>query len=140
MLATAQYAQTVIPNPIGKCSQAQLTPAYLQFTYIQALKQLVDIAERHHDRPAVRQEPHAAVQRRRRGDEPDHPVGLVGLVRLVGPDHGDRPLIGHAQWARRSGRPADTDATTQKASLLRGFARVRAVAGHSVRAPSGEGG
>jgi regulator of protease activity HflC (stomatin/prohibitin superfamily) len=34
-------AQTVIPNPIGNCSQAQLTPAYLQFTYIQALKQLV---------------------------------------------------------------------------------------------------
>ena len=34
-------AQTVIPNSIGNCSQAQLTPAYLQFTYIQALKQLV---------------------------------------------------------------------------------------------------
>jgi prohibitin 1 len=32
---------TVIPNAIGSCSQAQLTPQYLQFTYIQALKQLV---------------------------------------------------------------------------------------------------
>jgi prohibitin 1 len=35
-----QEVQTVIPNPLDKCSQAQLTPAYLQFTYIQALKQL----------------------------------------------------------------------------------------------------
>jgi regulator of protease activity HflC (stomatin/prohibitin superfamily) len=32
--------QTVIPNPLSRCSQAQLTPAYLQFTYIQALKVL----------------------------------------------------------------------------------------------------
>jgi regulator of protease activity HflC (stomatin/prohibitin superfamily) len=35
-----QEIQTVIPNPLARCSQAQLTPAYLQFTYIQALKQL----------------------------------------------------------------------------------------------------
>ncbi len=34
--------QTVIPNLIKQCSQAQLTPQYLQFTYIQALKQLVN--------------------------------------------------------------------------------------------------
>jgi regulator of protease activity HflC (stomatin/prohibitin superfamily) len=32
----------VVPNPIDQCSQAQLTPAYLQFTYIQALKALVN--------------------------------------------------------------------------------------------------
>jgi regulator of protease activity HflC (stomatin/prohibitin superfamily) len=32
---------TVVPNPLTRCSQSQLTPAYLQFTYIQALKQLV---------------------------------------------------------------------------------------------------
>jgi hypothetical protein len=32
----------VVPNPIDRCSQAQLTPAYLQFTYIQALKALVN--------------------------------------------------------------------------------------------------
>jgi regulator of protease activity HflC (stomatin/prohibitin superfamily) len=38
----AKVTQTVIPNPIASCSQAQLTPAYLQFTYIQALKQLVN--------------------------------------------------------------------------------------------------
>jgi prohibitin 1 len=37
-----QPVETVIPNPISSCSQAQLTPAYLQFTYIQALKQLVN--------------------------------------------------------------------------------------------------
>lgn len=37
-----QVVQTVIPNPIAECSQAQLTPAYLQFSYIQALKQLVN--------------------------------------------------------------------------------------------------
>jgi prohibitin 1 len=35
-----QEVQTVIPNPLSRCSQAQLTPQYLQFTYIQALKQL----------------------------------------------------------------------------------------------------
>ena len=35
-------AAEVVPNPIGECSQAQLTPAYLQFTYIQALKALVN--------------------------------------------------------------------------------------------------
>ena len=34
--------QTVVPNPINACTQAQLTPQYLQFTYIQALKQLVN--------------------------------------------------------------------------------------------------
>lgn len=33
---------TVTPNPIAACSQSQLTPAYLQFTYIQALKNLVN--------------------------------------------------------------------------------------------------
>jgi regulator of protease activity HflC (stomatin/prohibitin superfamily) len=32
----------VVPNPVEHCSQAQLTPAYLQFTYIQALKALVN--------------------------------------------------------------------------------------------------
>ncbi len=37
-----QVKQTIIPNPIAQCSQAQLTPAYLQFSYIQALKQLVN--------------------------------------------------------------------------------------------------
>jgi regulator of protease activity HflC (stomatin/prohibitin superfamily) len=34
--------QVVIPNPVDECSQAQLTPEFLQFTYIQALKSLVD--------------------------------------------------------------------------------------------------
>lgn len=33
---------TVIPNSIDECSQAQLTPAYLQWTYIQALQALVN--------------------------------------------------------------------------------------------------
>jgi regulator of protease activity HflC (stomatin/prohibitin superfamily) len=37
-----QRFRTVTPNPITKCSQAQLTPEYLQFTYIQALAQLVN--------------------------------------------------------------------------------------------------
>ncbi|MCZ7531704.1 MAG: prohibitin family protein [Acidimicrobiia bacterium] len=32
----------VVPKPIDRCSQAQLTPQYLQFTYIQALKELVN--------------------------------------------------------------------------------------------------
>ena len=32
----------VVPNPIDRCSQAQLTPQYLQWTYIQALQSLVD--------------------------------------------------------------------------------------------------
>ncbi len=32
----------VVPKPIERCSQAQLTPQYLQFTYIQALKELVN--------------------------------------------------------------------------------------------------
>jgi regulator of protease activity HflC (stomatin/prohibitin superfamily) len=32
----------VVPKPIERCSQAQLTPAFLQFTYIQALKALVN--------------------------------------------------------------------------------------------------
>ncbi len=31
---------TVIPNPLSQCDSSQLTPAYLQFTYIQALQQL----------------------------------------------------------------------------------------------------
>lgn len=34
--------KTVVPNPINACTQAQLTPQYLQFTYLQALKQLVN--------------------------------------------------------------------------------------------------
>ena len=35
-------AQTVVPNPLSDCTQSQLTPQYLQFTYIQALKSLVN--------------------------------------------------------------------------------------------------
>jgi regulator of protease activity HflC (stomatin/prohibitin superfamily) len=35
-------AQTVIPNSLSNCSQSQLTPQYLQFTYIQALKSLIN--------------------------------------------------------------------------------------------------
>jgi regulator of protease activity HflC (stomatin/prohibitin superfamily) len=31
---------TVVPNPLTKCDVSQFTPAYLQFTYIQALQQL----------------------------------------------------------------------------------------------------
>ncbi len=42
VLRNGLVAQTVVPNPITNCSQSQLTPAYLQFTYIQALKQLVN--------------------------------------------------------------------------------------------------
>jgi regulator of protease activity HflC (stomatin/prohibitin superfamily) len=38
----AHLVETVVPNPVTACSQAQLTPQYLQFTYIQALKQLVN--------------------------------------------------------------------------------------------------
>jgi regulator of protease activity HflC (stomatin/prohibitin superfamily) len=34
--------EVVSPKSIDRCSQAQLTPAYLQFTYIQALKALVN--------------------------------------------------------------------------------------------------
>jgi prohibitin 1 len=34
-------AQTVVPNSLTNCSQSQLTPQYLQFTYIQALKSIV---------------------------------------------------------------------------------------------------
>lgn len=37
-----QVVETVAPNPIAECSQSQLTPAYLQFSYIQALKNLVN--------------------------------------------------------------------------------------------------
>lgn len=37
-----QPVEVVIPNPIAACSQAQLTPQYLQFNYIQALRELVD--------------------------------------------------------------------------------------------------
>jgi prohibitin 1 len=37
---------TVTPNPITECSQAQLSPEYLQFTYIQALTQLVNAPNR----------------------------------------------------------------------------------------------
>ena len=35
-------AQTVVPNSLSNCSQSQLTPQYLQFTYIQALKSLIN--------------------------------------------------------------------------------------------------
>ena len=35
-----QLVQTVIPNALGTCSKGQLSPAFLQFTYIQALQQL----------------------------------------------------------------------------------------------------
>lgn len=34
--------EQVVPKPIDRCSQAQLTPQYLQWTYIQALQSLVD--------------------------------------------------------------------------------------------------
>ena len=40
--ADGSVVTEVVPNPIDRCSQAQLTPAYLQFTYIQALKALVN--------------------------------------------------------------------------------------------------
>ena len=36
-----QSLSTVVPNPLTRCSQSQLTPQYLQFTYIQALKSIV---------------------------------------------------------------------------------------------------
>lgn len=39
---SGQQVQTVVPNALTACSQAQLTQPYLQFTYIQALKQLVN--------------------------------------------------------------------------------------------------
>jgi regulator of protease activity HflC (stomatin/prohibitin superfamily) len=37
-----KQVKVVTPRPVDQCSQAQLTPQYLQYTYIQALKQLVD--------------------------------------------------------------------------------------------------
>ena len=37
-----QQVQKVVPNPVNECSQAQLTPQFLQYTYIQALKDLVN--------------------------------------------------------------------------------------------------
>ncbi len=37
-----QQVVTVVPNPVDECSQAQLTPAYLQWLYIQALQGLVN--------------------------------------------------------------------------------------------------
>lgn len=40
--ADGSIVQVVVPNPIDQCSQAQLTPAYLQWTYIQALQSLVN--------------------------------------------------------------------------------------------------
>jgi regulator of protease activity HflC (stomatin/prohibitin superfamily) len=40
--ADGTVVEEVVPKPIDRCAQAQLTPAYLQFTYIQALKALVD--------------------------------------------------------------------------------------------------
>lgn len=36
-----QQVQAIVPRAVDNCSQAQLTPEYLQFTYIQALKDLV---------------------------------------------------------------------------------------------------
>jgi len=41
VVKNGQNVQTVVPNALTACSQSQLTPAYLQYTYIQALKQLV---------------------------------------------------------------------------------------------------
>ena len=41
VLRNGQRTQTVVPNSLAACSQSQLTPAYLQFTYISALKDLV---------------------------------------------------------------------------------------------------
>jgi regulator of protease activity HflC (stomatin/prohibitin superfamily) len=35
-----QNTQVIIPNPAAECSATRLTPAFLQFTYIQALQQL----------------------------------------------------------------------------------------------------
>jgi regulator of protease activity HflC (stomatin/prohibitin superfamily) len=40
ILRDGRNVSTVIPNPLTNCNQTQLTPAYLQFTYIQALRQL----------------------------------------------------------------------------------------------------
>jgi prohibitin 1 len=40
ILRDGSQVSTVVPNPLTKCNQAQLTPQYLQFTYIQALTQL----------------------------------------------------------------------------------------------------
>lgn len=40
--AQGRTVQTVIPNDIAHCNQAQLTPAFLQYQYIQSLKGLVD--------------------------------------------------------------------------------------------------
>ena len=34
-------ARRFVPNPLPRCSEPQFTPEYLQFTYIQALQQLV---------------------------------------------------------------------------------------------------
>jgi regulator of protease activity HflC (stomatin/prohibitin superfamily) len=40
ILRDGENVRTVVPNPLTNCNQAQLTPQYLQFTYIQALRQL----------------------------------------------------------------------------------------------------
>jgi regulator of protease activity HflC (stomatin/prohibitin superfamily) len=40
VLRDGRQISTVVPNPLTECNQTQLTPAYLQFTYIQALAQL----------------------------------------------------------------------------------------------------
>lgn len=37
-----KMVSVVLPNPVSECSQAQLTPQYLQYSYIQALKGLAD--------------------------------------------------------------------------------------------------
>ena len=40
VLRDGREISTVVPNPLTECNQTQLTPQYLQFTYIQALQQL----------------------------------------------------------------------------------------------------
>jgi regulator of protease activity HflC (stomatin/prohibitin superfamily) len=42
VLRDGREISTVIPNPLTECDQTQLTDKYLQFTYIQALQQLVN--------------------------------------------------------------------------------------------------
>jgi regulator of protease activity HflC (stomatin/prohibitin superfamily) len=42
VLRDGENVSIVVPNPLTNCNQAQLTPQYLQFTYIQALQQLVN--------------------------------------------------------------------------------------------------
>ena len=99
--ANGQDVQTVIPNPLDQCSQAQLTPAYLQFTYIQALKQLASSNEHHHAGPAVRQEPDAAdhaalgLRAERRREQPERSLSSAERA---------EPVDGRG-GGRRRGRP-----------------------------------